>query len=813
MSHTKRVLIVGGVAGGASAAARLRRLDEHAEIIIFERGEHVSFANCGLPYHIGGMIADRSRLLVQTPAALKKNMNIEARTRSQVVQIDRENKQIKVRDLSANKEYSETYDYLILSPGAEPFKPAIAGADLPHIYTLRSISDMDVIKKQIDEDKARRAVIVGGGYIGLEMAEALAERGVKTALVEVNPQVMNTMDPEMAAPLHQELRLHGIDLHLGSSLTEIQPGLKAVLSSGTTIETDLVLLAIGVRPDAALARQAGLQVGSRGGIVVNAQMQTSDPYIYAVGDAVEIEDFVTGQQTVIPLAGPANRQGRIAADNICGVKSSYRGTQGTAICKIFNLAAAVTGMNEKTLKRQGMPYEKVYVHPFSHAGYYPGAVPISLKLLFDRGSGRILGAQAVGAGGVDKRIDVIATAMRAGLTVHDLKDLELSYAPPYGSAKDPVNYAGFVAANAISGDMPIIHHDALEGRVLLDVRTPAEAQAGTIPGSINVPLDQLRSRLSELPKDKEIAAFCQVGLRGYLACRILNQSGFRSSNLSGGYKTWSAAKAIRAAQTPAGRQGMNEAKSKQNDVKNVSADARILRRIDACGLQCPGPILRLKQAVDEIQTGQAVQITTTDPGFAADIKGWCSSTGSTLHSLTLGKGQYEAVIVKGALEPAPKAAASKNKTLVVFSGDFDKAMAAFIIANGAASMGGKVTMFFTFWGLNLLRKPVSAPVDKTFIERMFGWMMPRGAERTTLSKMNMAGLGTKMIKFIMKSKNVSPLSELVDKARAAGVRMVACSMSMDLMGIKKEELLEGIEEGGVATYLNQAEEAGVNLFI
>jgi NADPH-dependent 2,4-dienoyl-CoA reductase/sulfur reductase-like enzyme/rhodanese-related sulfurtransferase len=553
MADGKRVVIVGGVAGGASAAARIRRLCEDAQIILFERGEYISFANCGLPYHIGEVIPERDRLLVQTPRRMKKRFRIDVRTRCQVLRIDRQHKSVIVRDLAANREYAEPYDALVLSPGAEPIRPKIPGADAERVFTLRSMTDMDAIKKVIDEERPTTAVVVGGGYIGLEMTEALVERGLRVSLVELEPQVMGTVDPEMAFPLHQELRSHGVELLVGTNVTGIRQSgprtLEVQLSDGQTRPAGLVLLSIGVRPEAALAREAGLTIGARGGIAVNDRMQTSDPNIYAVGDAVEVPDFVTGQPALIPLAGPANRQGRIAADNICGRHSTYRRTQGTAICKVFNLAVATTGLNEKNLKRAGRRYEKVYVHPDHHAGYYPGASQMSLKLLFDPQDGRILGAQAVGVAGVDKRIDVIAVAMRAGLTVRDLQDVELCYAPPFGSAKDPVNYAGFVASNVLSGDMPICHTDDMiepaGDKLLLDVRTPPEVAAGTIPGAVNVPIDELRDRLGELPRDKELLVFCEMGLRAYLACRILEHKGYRCRNLTGGYKTYHALQAVR----------------------------------------------------------------------------------------------------------------------------------------------------------------------------------------------------------------------------------------------------------------------------
>jgi len=822
MGKEKRIVIVGGVAGGASAAARARRLSEEAEIVMFERGDYISFANCGLPYHIGGQIKDRDRLLVQTPEKMRQRFGIDVRTQCEVMRIDRDKKTVTVRDLVKGRQSEVAYDALILSPGAEPVRPKMPGIDSPRVFTLRSIPDMDAIKAVVDAEGCKHAVVVGGGYIGLEMAEALIECDVSVALVELEPQVMGTVDPEMATPLHQELRLHGVDLHLGTSLTEVATQgatTSVLLSDGQRLDTDLVIMAVGVRPEVKLAQEAGLRIGQRGGIVVDEHMQTNDPHIYAVGDAVEVTDFVGDFSTVIPLAGPANRQGRIAANMIFGRESRYRKTQGTAICKVFNLAVGTTGMNEKNLKRQGIAYEKVYIHPACHAGYYPGATQISLKLLFDPETGKILGAQAVGTKGVDKRIDVLAVALRAGLTVFDLQDLELCYAPPFGSAKDPVNYAGFVAANVIDGDMPICHvSDVIEPRddqYLIDVRTPGEVQAGTIPGAVNLPIDELRERLDEIPKDKELLIFCQVGLRGYLACRLLNQRGYTARNLTGGYKTYREVEGITSDEEPFSKEMKSDTGEGGTQKKTEPIAADVVQHIDATGLQCPGPILRLKDEVANLGEGQALTIASGDSGFAADVEGWCHSTGHRLVDLASANGVYTATVAKG--QPAPDQALApatgRQKTIVVFSGDFDKAMASFIIANGAAAMGSDVTLFFTFWGLNLLRRPESVPVQKTFIERMFGFMMPRGAEKTHLSKMKMAGMGTQMIKQIMRKKNVLSLSELIAKALQNGVRLVACTMTMDLMGIKREELIDGVEEGGVAMYLDRAESANVNLFI
>lgn len=543
-----KILIVGGVAGGASAAARARRLNEESRIILFERGPDISFANCGLPYHIGGVIPDRDKLLVTTPAMMKSRFNIDVRTGNEVLSIDRNNKSLAVRNLQTGQEYAETYDKLILSPGAAPARPLIPGIDHSNIMTLRNLEDMDRIIERLRGNES--VAVLGGGYIGLEMAEAARERGLDTTLIELAPQVMGPADPEMAALLHLELKQFGVQLRLETSVTSFEPsqeGIDLILSDGERLHVDLAILAIGVKPETTLAADAGLELGTTGGIKVNASMQTSDPDIYAVGDAVEVADFITGQPSLVPLAGPANRQGRIAADHLFGRDSAYKNTQGTAICKVFNLAIGMTGLSEKAARRQGVAYEKVYVHPASHASYYPGSHPISLKLVFAPDSGRILGAQAVGADGVDKRIDVLAVAIRAGLTVFDLEEMELSYAPPFGSAKDPVNYAGFVAANVLRGDVAVFHvEEALtpgENRQLIDVRNPGEVSSGTIPGATNIPLGQLRDALTTLDKETEYLLFCQVGLRGYLACRILSQHGFKCRNLTGGYKTYTMATA------------------------------------------------------------------------------------------------------------------------------------------------------------------------------------------------------------------------------------------------------------------------------
>ena len=565
-----KIVIIGGVAGGASAAARARRLSEDAEIIMFERGPFVSFANCGLPYHIGGDIQERSKLLLQTPESFLARFNVDVRVMNEVVSINRQDKTVTVKNLLDGSEYQENYDFLLLSPGAGPVVPPIPGIDNPLTHSLRNIPDMDRIIKTIETNKVEHATVVGGGFIGLEMMEAFHQLGVKTTLVEMADQVMTPVDREMAGFAHAEIREKGIDLRLGVALSSVeyvanqsvanteageddthqhlQGKLTLSLNNGDQLDTDILIMAIGVRPETKLAQEAGLQIGALGGIYTNEYMQSSDPSIYAVGDAVEEKDFVTGEQTLVPLAGPANRQGRMAADNMLGRQETYQGTQGTAICKIFDLAIASTGKNEKQLKRENIAYEKVYVHTASHASYYPGAETVSFKMLFDPATGKILGAQAVGKDGVDKRIDVMAVAQRAGMTVEQLQHLELTYAPPYGSAKDVINQAAFVANNIIKGDATAIHFDEIdnlsENQVLLDVRNPGELESvGFIEGAINIPVDQLRQRMNELPKDKEIVIYCQVGLRGNVAYRQLVNSGFKARNLLGGYRTYKFAKA------------------------------------------------------------------------------------------------------------------------------------------------------------------------------------------------------------------------------------------------------------------------------
>lgn len=819
-----KVLIVGGVAGGASAAARLRRLNEDAEIILLEKGEYISFANCGLPYYIGEVINEKDKLLVQTPENMKKRFRIDVRVNSEVTKVFPDKKTVVVYNKVEDRTYTETYDKLVLSPGAEPVRPNLPGIDSGKIFTLRNIPDTYRIKDYVDSARPKRAVVVGAGFIGLEMAENLHARGVKVTVVELADHVIGPLDYDMAALVHQHMKSKDVEFYLKDAVRSFEDSgacIDVELTSGKVLKADMVILGIGVRPESKLAAEAGLKLGIGGGIQVDEYMRTSDPDIYAVGDVIEVKDFINGNPALIPLAGPANKQGRIAANNICGLEEKFEGVQGTSIVKVFDITVAITGNNEKTLRRTGVSYEKSFTHSPSHAGYYPGAIPMSIKLMFDKNSGKILGAQIVGYEGVDKRIDVIATAIRAGMTVFDLEKLELAYAPPYSSAKDPVNIAGFVAANILKNDHMVFHWDEVAGidrdkAVLLDVRTKMEYGIGTIEGAVNIPVDELRERLDEIPRDKEIYEFCQVGLRGYLAYRILIQNGFKNvKNLSGGYKTYQL-----AVQKQSNEDIYEYDKiMKDDDIKPVDCDSGSCKadsviQIDACGLSCPGPIMKVYNAIKSMNYGEILQVKATDPAFHEDIKAWCESTGNKLLNINFENNAFSALLKKERKVETKAMVEEKNaKTMVVFSADLDKAIASFIIANGAAAMGRKVTMFFTFWGLNILRRTDNIKVKKDILAKMFGFMMPRGSRKLSLSKMNMGGMGAKMIRYIMDKKNISSLEELIEQAKANGINLIACNMSMDVMGIKKEELIDGVTIGGVASFLGSAEESNMSLFI
>ncbi|WP_070329206.1 CoA-disulfide reductase [Exiguobacterium aurantiacum] len=820
---SKKIVIVGGVAGGASAAARLRRLNEENQIVMFDRGEYISFANCGLPYYIGDVIQDRQKLLVQTVEGMNKRFQLDIRNLTEVMKINRAEKTVTVKHVQTGETYDESYDVLVLSPGAKPIRPNIPGIEeAEDIFTLRNIPDTDKIRSYVDDKAPKHATVIGGGFIGIEMAENLRERGVDVTLVEMADQVMTPLDREMVAPIHEHMRLHGVDLQLSDGVSSFSDqGKKIHLTSGRVIETDMVVMSIGVIPESTIAREAGLETGTRGAIRVNEKMLTSDPNIYAIGDAVEVLDYIFKEPTVVPLAWPANRQGRLVADIINGRDVKYNGTMGTGIAKVFDMTVASTGWNEKRLKAAGKEFEAVHVHPGSHAGYYPGSTPVSLKLLFHPTTGEIYGAQGVGMNGVDKRIDVIATAIKGGLTVLDLPDLELSYAPPFSSAKDPVNMIGYVASNVILCDNEVVHWDEIDalvenGATLLDVRDESEHELGKIPGSINIPLNSLRDNLDSYSKDETIYVTCQVGLRGYLASRILRQNGFKVKNLSGGYKTWSQVRrdfdALETVKT-ADETAATATKEAPPAMTNEPVGEPIF--LDTCGLQCPGPILEVNKKVAELGEGETLRVLASDPGFFADIEAWAKKTGNKLVSKQFVNGRVEAILQKGNGPAAAQAGApaGDGASMVVFSGDLDRALASFIIAQGAAAMGKEVTMFFTFWGLNVIRKPDAPDVKKQGLEKMFGMMMPSHAGELPLSNMNFGGVGQKMMKKVMSDKNVPSLDQMIKSAQEAGVKMVACTMSMDVMGIKEEELIDGINLGGVAAYLGAAEGGNLNLFI
>lgn len=819
----KKVVIVGGVAGGASAAARLRRLDENAEIIMFERDEYISFANCGLPYYIGETIKEREKLLVQTPEAMKARFNIDVRTLSEVVSVDPAKKVVKVNSKEKGA-YEESYDYLILSPGGKALRPNIPGINSEKIFTLRNIPDTDAIKAYVDKTGTNSAIVIGGGFIGIEMAENLKERGLKVTVVEAAPHILAPFDSDMVVLAEKEMVDNDVDVILGDGVKlfeEIENEVHVTLSSDKKLKADLVILAIGVAPDTTFLRDSGLEFGPRGHIIVNEKMETNMESIYAVGDAVEVVDFITKQKAAIPLAGPANKQGRIAADNVAGLNSVYKGTQGTSVLKVFDLTAASTGANERTLQRAEIPYRVIYTHPVPHASYYPGAIPMALKLIFND-EGKVLGAQGIGYEGVDKRIDVIATTIRLGGTVEDLAELELSYAPPFSSAKDPVNMLGFTAQNILSGLTHVVPWkdiDKYSGDeyILVDVRTEEEYKNGHLEGAINIPVDSLRDRLGELDKNKTIVEYCKVGIRGYIADRILSQNGFKVLNITGGYTTSSMISYDPSKPEAEEKKLVIDEDTQAVKVADVSKDSYD-KTLDACGLSCPGPLMKVKMCIDDMQEGQILRVMASDPGFYEDIKAWCKRTNCQLVDLSKRAGTITAFVKKGtgcqlSRIDMPSQPAKDNKTIIVFSGDLDKALASFIIANGAASMGKKVTMFFTFWGLNILRKPEKVTVKKGIVDSMFGAMMPRGTDKLKISQMNMMGMGTAMMKKVMKDKNVSSLDELVQAAIDSGIELVACQMSMDVMGIKQEELIDGVKIGGVGYMLGEAEDSNVNFFI
>ena len=818
--NNKKYLIVGGVAGGATAAARIRRLTEDAEIILFEKGAYISYANCGLPYYIGGVIEERDRLFVQTPEAFGKRFNIDVRTRSEVIAIHPEKKQVTVRSADG-KEYTENYDKLLLSPGASPVVPPLPGIQSEGIFTLRNVDDTDRIKAYMTTHQVRRTVIVGGGFIGLEMAENLKHAGSQVAVVEMAPQVMGPIDYSMAALVHQHLQQQDVKLYLEQAVERFSregDELTVYFKSGISLKADMVLLSIGVRAETRLAQEAGLKLGEMRGIWVDAYLQTSDADIYAVGDAIEYPHPITGKPWLNFLAGPANRQARIVADNmVLGNRIHYEGAIGTSIAKVFDLTVASTGLPAKRLKQMGIPYLSATIHNGSHAGYYPGSLQMDIKITFSPTDGKLYGAQIVGYDGVDTRIDQYALAIKQGATVEQLTRLEHAYAPPFSSAKDPVAISGYVAGNILSGKMTPLYWREMQQAdksqvTLVDVRTPDEYALGTIPGAINIPLDNLRERLADIPENQPVYLFCGVGLRGYLASNILKSKGYPDvRNLIGGLKTYNAATAT--IKTPEGF--VCDTTTHACPASSCRCDKSIIK-VDACGIQCPGPILKLKQAMDVLAVGQQLEVRATDAGFPRDAEAWCRTTGHKFLGKRAEGGIQIVEIEKAApqvVEATQPQTSEQGKTLILFSDDLDKTLATFVLANGAAATGKKVSIFFTFWGLNAIKKVRKPKVKKDIFGRMFGWMLPADSTQLALSKMNMLGIGSKMMRYLMRKKGVDSLETLRQQAIDQGVEFIACQMSMDVMGIKREELLDNVTVGGVASYMERAEQANVNLFI
>lgn len=815
-------IIIGGVAGGATAAARIRRADEKAEIILVEKGPHISYANCGLPYYIGGVIADKEKLFVQTPESFGRRFNIDVRVNTEAISIDTKAKTVTLRRKDGSV-IDEHYDRLLLSPGSSPVRPPFPGIDTEGIFTLRTVEDTFRIKDYLTQHCVKSAVVVGGGFIGLEMAENLVHAGSKVSIVEMAPQVMAPVDFSIASHVHRELLSQGVALHLNTAVERFEKDngrIRVFFKSGESIVTDLVLLSIGVSPNTALAKSAGIELGARG-IKVDEFLQTSAKDVYAVGDAIEFPHPEYGEPWLNYLAGPANRQGRIVADNmVFGNITEYEGAIGTSIAKVFDVVVASTGLPAKRLKQLGIKYQSSTTISMSHAGYYPGAFFITTKITFNPEDGTLYGAQCVGHEGVDKRIDQLAIIIKHKGTIYDLISLEQAYAPPFSSAKDPIAIAGYTAANIISGKMPVIYWreiDSLDrSKVqIIDTRTPAEFELGTISGAVNIPVDDIRERLNEIDKNKPVVVFCAVGLRGYIAARILMANGYDVRNLSGGYKTYQLATQDLTCNTET--ECNDKSSCSCEGTSNTSCNApQTTLSVDACGLQCPGPIMKLKQAIDKMQPGETIEVKSTDPGFPSDAKAWCKSTGNAFLSETCQNGCHTIIIKKQQTAASPQTTcvpAEKNKTLICFSDNLDRAIATFILANGAAATGGKVSIFFTFWGLNVIKKKHGPAVKKTFTEKMFARMLPKSSDSLSLSKMNMMGMGSKMIRGIMKKKNIDSLESLIQQAMANGVEFIACQMTMDMMGIKKEELLDGVTVGGVASYMQKAEESGVNLFI
>lgn len=827
MIKKEKIVIVGGVAGGASTATRLRRLSEESEIVMFEKGPYTSFANCGLPYYIGGTIENRENLIIQTPEKIKGRFEVDVRVNSEVISVDSINKKVKVKREDGS-EYEESFDKLVLSPGAKPLIPNLPEINSEKILTLRNVPDTDKIKSFIENKKVKNAIVIGGGYVGVEMAENLRELNIEVSLVEAAPHILINFDNEVSTLLEKEMVSQGVKFYLNKKAVKFQErtdGIELTLESGEILKAEMIILSIGVVPDTDFLKDTGLRFGNRGHILVNENMETNIEGIYALGDAVLVKNYVTGEELPIPLAGPANRQGRIVANNITGRTESYLGTLGTSIIKVFELTAAGTGVNERDLIKKAIKFEKIYLHPATHATYYPGATLTTLKVLFNQETKEILGAQGIGYEGIDKFIDVIATTMKFKGTIKDLAELELAYAPPYSSAKSPANMAGFIGENIVENLVKQIYIEELSQydsnkHFILDIRESIELVGGKLENSVNIPLNDVRSSLEKIPKDKEIWVYCAVGLRGYIAARILEQHGYNVKNLAGGLKLKNAYTPIKSNLGISSGCSLIQSEAQQEvSEEAIPVSQNVTKELNLTGLQCPGPLLQVKVAMDSMKNGDVLKLKASDPGFFNDIQAWSNSTGNEVIEISKNRGIIDATLKKGKKENFSNKKENEvtetkdGMTIVVFSGDLDKAIASFIIANGAAAMGKKVTMFFTFWGLSVIKKAEKIPTKKSFIEKMFGFMLPHSSLNLGLSKMNMGGIGKLMIRWIMKNKEIMSLEELISQAEKNGINMVACTMSMDVMGIHKEELRDTINLGGVGYYLGEAETANKNLFI
>lgn len=802
---SKKVIIVGGVAGGASCAARLRRLDEAAEIILLERGNAVSFANCGLPYHISGCIAKRDALILQTPESLHSRFNLDVRLQATVTAIDRAGKRVHVTDGQTGKTYTETYDVLVLSPGAEPVAPPIQGLDgAQRVHRLRTLADMDAIIADLPD--AKHATVIGGGFIGLEVAENLRERGLEVALVEGAAQVLAPLDPEVAAPLHTELVSQGIDLRLNTQVTAFaDDGKRITLADGSDLHTDFAVLAIGVRPETDLAKAAGLTLGARDAILVNDQLQTSDPAIYAIGDAIQVKDFVLGYDTLVPLAGPANRQGKLAADHICGRPVRYQGTLGTSVLKCFRLTAASCGNNEKTLQRLDLPYQALHLYPSDHAGYYPNANALLLKVLYRPSDGALYGAQCVGFSEVHKTIDTLATAIYGGLSVYDLADLELCYAPPYSTAKSPVNFAGYVAQNVRDGfairPATCLDDLAASDAYILDVRTPAEYKAGHLPEAAFIPLDDLRDRLDELPTDRTIYIHCAVGLRGYYAARLLTQKGYDVVNLGGGFRLYKSVKdQLKAKPLPAPPATATPAPAAAAPAEAPAAESDI----DVTGLQCPGPVVEVARRLSQAPAGSRWRIIAP-AGQADEIRRACTpladrlteeaGDGTTIFHLTLG---------------AQETSAPKGLSLILYTADPQKIAAALTLAANTRSRGIPVDAVFAFWGLRALAKlPDAAPfVPRSELSRR----LSQAADFLNRFHLDKADQLANRLRRTAGERGRDALDQALTQAQASGVNLLACGLSMEAFALSSGDLIDSARRIDLPGYL-QRDKRHTTLFI